>query len=89
MARKGGMKSNVFVKPNEQNDARINSAMAKKGRMKSNVFVKPNEQNDARINSVMARKGGMKSNVICKELRWQIAETTLRERRFDYGGLSL
>ena len=27
---------NVFVKPNEQNDASINSAMARKGRMKSN-----------------------------------------------------
>ena len=31
-------KMNVFVKPNEQNDARINSAMARKGRMKSKEF---------------------------------------------------
>ena len=30
-----GIVINVFVKPNEQNDARINSAMARKGRMKS------------------------------------------------------
>jgi hypothetical protein len=29
---------NVFVKPNEQNDARINSAMARKGGMKSNIL---------------------------------------------------
>ena len=29
---------NVFVKPNEQNDAGINSAMARKGRMKSNGY---------------------------------------------------
>ena len=56
------MKSNVFVKPNEQNKARFNSAMARKRRMKSNVFVKPNEQNKARFNSAMARKGAMKWN---------------------------
>ena len=48
---------NVFVKPNEQNKARFNSAMARKGAIKWNVFVKPNEQNKARFNSVMARKG--------------------------------
>ena len=29
---------NVFVNPNEQNDAGINSAMARKGRMKSNGY---------------------------------------------------
>ena len=32
-------KINVFVKPNEQNDARINSAMARKGRMKYNTLL--------------------------------------------------
>ena len=35
MARKGAMKWNVFVKLNEQNKARFNSAMARKRRMKS------------------------------------------------------
>ena len=60
MARKGAIKWNVFVKPNEQNKARFNSVMARKRRMKSNVFVKPNEQNKARFNSVMARKGAIK-----------------------------
>ena len=51
---------NVFVKPNEQNKARFDSAMARKCAMKWNVFVKPNEQNKARFNSVMARKGAIK-----------------------------
>ena len=51
---------NVFVKPNEQNKARFDSAMARKCAMKWNVFVKPNEQNKARFNSVMARKCAMK-----------------------------
>ena len=55
------MKSNVFVKPDEQNKARFNSAMARKGAMKWNVFVKLNEQNKARFNSAMARKRRMKS----------------------------
>ena len=38
------MKSNVFVKPDEQNKARFNSAMARKGAMKWNshsVFATP------------------------------------------------
>ncbi len=40
--------SNVFAKPNEQNDACIKSAMARKGGCEeTNVFAKPNEQNDA------------------------------------------
>ena len=56
------MKSNVFVKPDEQNKARFNSAMARKGAMKWNVFVKPDEQNKARFNSAMARKGAIKWN---------------------------
>ena len=30
---------NLFVKPNEQNEACLNSVMARKGRMKSNLFV--------------------------------------------------
>gem|GEM_PF-2302795 len=47
---------NVFVKPNEQNKARFDSAMARKCAMKWNVFVKPNEQNKARFDSAMARK---------------------------------
>jgi hypothetical protein len=34
---------NVFVKPDDQNDACIGFGMARKGRMKSNVFVKPKE----------------------------------------------
>ena len=51
---------NVFVKPNEQNKARFDSAMARKCAMKWNVFVKPNVQNKARFNSVMARKGAIK-----------------------------
>ena len=34
-------KLNVFDKPNEQSDARIDSAMARKGRAKLN-FIKPN-----------------------------------------------
>ena len=55
------MKSNVFVKPDEQNKARFHSAMARKGAMKWNVFVKLNEQNKARFNSAMARKRRMKS----------------------------
>ena len=37
MARKRRMKSNVFVKPDEQNNARFNSAMARKGAMKWNA----------------------------------------------------
>ena len=56
------MKSNVFVKPDEQNKALFNSAMARKGAMKWNIFVKPYEQNKARFNSAMARKGAMKWN---------------------------
>ena len=40
--------TNVFVKPNEQNKARFDSAMARKCAMKWNVFVKPDEQNKAR-----------------------------------------
>ena len=51
--------TNVFVKPNEQNKARFDSAMARKCAMKWNVFVKPDEQNKARFNSAMARKGAM------------------------------
>ncbi|OYP38000.1 hypothetical protein CIK90_07010 [Prevotella sp. P5-126] len=38
------MKANVFVKPDEQNKARFNSAMARKGAMKWNshsVFATP------------------------------------------------
>ncbi|OYP46509.1 hypothetical protein CIK96_05660 [Prevotella sp. P4-98] len=62
MARRGAMKCNVFVKPDEQNKARFNSAMARKGAVKRNVFVKPNEQNKARFNSAMARKGAVKRN---------------------------
>ena len=54
---------NVFYKPDEQNEARFNSAMARKGGMKFNVFDKPDEQNEARFNSAMARKGGMKFNL--------------------------
>ncbi len=54
---------NVFDKPNEQNEARFNSAMARKRRMKSNVFVKPNEQSQAGLSYAMARKRRMKSNV--------------------------
>ena len=60
MARKGAIKWNVFVKPDEQTRARSRSAMARKGAIKWNVFVKPNEQNKARFNSVMARKGAIK-----------------------------
>ena len=56
MARKGAIKWNVFVKPNEQTRARSRSAMARKCAIKWNVFVKPNEQNKARFNSAMARK---------------------------------
>ena len=37
------MKSNVFVKPNEQH-AFIELCHGEKRRLKSNVFVKPNEQ---------------------------------------------
>ena len=54
---------NVFVKPNEQNKARFDSAMARKCAMKWNVFVKPNEQNKARFDSAMARKCAMKWNL--------------------------
>ena len=51
--------TNLFAKPNEQNDACIKSAMARKGGCEeTNVFVKPDEQNDACIKSAMARKGG-------------------------------
>ena len=32
-------KMNVFDKPNEQNEARFNSAMARKGRIKFNLFI--------------------------------------------------
>jgi len=32
-------KMNVFDKPNEQNEARFNSAMARKGGMKFNLFI--------------------------------------------------
>ncbi len=38
MARKGGMKSNVFVKPTAQNHACMSFGMARKGGMKSNSF---------------------------------------------------
>ena len=58
------MKSNVFVKPNEQNRTCSSYAMARKRRMKSNVFVKSNDQNRACSSYAMARKRRMKSNVI-------------------------
>ncbi|OYP39936.1 hypothetical protein CIK90_02760 [Prevotella sp. P5-126] len=62
MARKGAMKWNVFVKPDEQNKARFNSAMARKSAVKRNVFVKPDEQSSVHLNSAMARKGAVKRN---------------------------
>ena len=37
--RSVGQKNNVFDKPNEQNEARFNSAMARKGRIKFNYFL--------------------------------------------------
>ncbi|MBR3373747.1 MAG: hypothetical protein IKG75_07070, partial [Bacteroidaceae bacterium] len=73
---------NVFVKPNEQNDACINSAMARKGGCEeTNVFVKPNEQNDTCINSAMARKGGCEET---KELRTELELKDLRTEELNF-----
>ena len=60
MARKGAMKWNLFVKPNEQNRACSSYAMARKGAMKWNIFVKPDEQNRACSIYAMARKCAIK-----------------------------
>ena len=49
---------NLFDKPNEQIQARLDSAMARKGGRWTNLFDKPNEQIQARLSSAMARKGG-------------------------------
>ena len=43
------MDTNVFVKPDEQSQARLGYAMARKRRLKSNVFVKPDGQSQARL----------------------------------------
>ena len=53
---------NVFVKPDEQSQACLSSAMARKRAMKWNVFVKPDEQSQACLSFAMARKRAMKWN---------------------------
>ena len=53
MARKGAMKWNVFVKLNEQNKARFNSAMARKRRMKSKDKI---QENDMAIRNGLLKK---------------------------------
>ena len=44
MAGKGRKKSNVFGKPNEQNQACLSFAMAGKGRKKSNELAEENNE---------------------------------------------
>ena len=54
-------KKNVFVKPNEQSDARISSAMARKGRMKSKSFLSASFTRNAFplcVAKVLHREGG-------------------------------
>jgi len=63
MARKRLLKTNVFVKPNEQSRACASYVMARKRLLKTNVFVKPNEQSRACASYVMARKRLLKTNV--------------------------
>ena len=68
MARKGRLKTNLFVKPNAQRQSRedLIDAMARKGRMKFNLFVKPNAQRQSRedLSDAMARKGRLKTNYL-------------------------
>ncbi|MCR5299049.1 MAG: hypothetical protein K6D57_07125 [Paludibacteraceae bacterium] len=71
--KKGLLKMNLFVKPDEQSQTCLNFAMARKGLLKMNLFVKPDEQSQTCLNFAMARKGLLKMNspAIVKN-RWAV-----------------